>query len=337
MMVNVRRELLPTSAFLAGGLLLCSLGASAREGEAVVAQAQTPQAATPPAATAPATRHAADGRAPGVVELMNQVEDLQSEINRLRGQLEVLSNGLENAQKRQRDMYLDLDTRVRRIEQSASNAGPRAEAAPSPGDAEARPKPASPADLEARIKRQEQGAGAANAASVPAVPAGNPPPVTTTPPVTQPTAPTPPASPTRPAPPTTTAAAAPTSSDQHVRKAYDGGLAAYRAGDYQGAIAAFDGIVKRYPRDPLAPNAQYWIGDAWFNLRDFKSAAGAQQALINNYPDSPKVPDAILNLGSAYAALGDAAGARRAWEDLIARYPQSDAAEKGRQRLARLK
>jgi len=336
--VNVRRESLPTSAVLAGGLLLCSFGASAREGEAVVAQTQTPPAATqPPAQTAPATRHAADGRAPGVIELMNQVEDLQSEINRLRGQLEVLSNGLENAQKRQRDMYLDLDTRVRRIEQSAANAAPRAEAAPSASDAEARPKPSSPADLEARIKRLEPGAGAGNAASAAAVPAGNPPPVTTTPPVTQPTAPTPPTPPTRPAPPAATAAAAPTSSDQHVRKAYDGGLAAYRAGDYQGAIAAFDGIVKRYPRDPLAPNAQYWIGDAWFNLRDFKSAAGAQQALINNYPDSPKVPDAILNLGSAYAALGDAAGARRAWEDLITRYPQSDAAEKGRQRLARLK
>ncbi len=333
--MNVRRESLPTSAFLAGGLLLCSFGASAREGEAVVAQTQTPPAATqPPAQTPPATRHAADGRAPGVIELMNQVEDLQSEINRLRGQLEVLSNGLENAQKRQRDMYLDLDTRVRRIEQSAANAAPRADAAPPVSEAEARPKPASPADLDARIKRVEQGAGAGNVASVPAAPAGNSPPVTTTPPITQPTAPTPP---TRPAPPTATAAAAPTSSDQHVRKAYDGGLAAYRAGDYQGAIAAFDGIVKRYPRDPLAPNAQYWIGDAWFNLRDFKSAAGAQQALINNYPDSPKVPDAILNLGSAYAALGDAAGARRAWEDLITRYPQSDAAEKGRQRLARLK
>ena len=337
MIVNVRRESLPTSAVLAGGLLLCSFGASAREGEAVVAQTQTPPAATqPPAQTAPATRHAADGRAPGVIELMNQVEDLQSEINRLRGQLEVLSNGLENAQKRQRDMYLDLDTRVRRIEQNAANAAPRAEAAPSASDAEARPKPSSPADLEARIKRLEQGAGAGNAASAAAAPAGSPPPVTTTPPVTQPTAPTPPTPPTRPAPPAATAAAAP-SSDQHVRKAYDGGLAAYRAGDYQGAIAAFDGIVKRYPRDPLAPNAQYWIGDAWFNLRDFKSAAGAQQALINNYPDSPKVPDAILNLGSAYAALGDAAGARRAWEDLITRYPQSDAAEKGRQRLARLK
>jgi TolA-binding protein len=45
----------------------------------------------------------------------------------------------------------------------------------------------------------------------------------------------------------------------------------------------------------------------------------------------------MLNLGSAYAAQGDGANARRAWEDLVGRYPQTDAAEKARQRLARLK
>jgi TolA-binding protein len=45
----------------------------------------------------------------------------------------------------------------------------------------------------------------------------------------------------------------------------------------------------------------------------------------------------MLNLGSAYSALGDGPGARKAWEDLVARYPQSEAAEKARQRLARLK
>ena len=309
-------------------------GAQSREGDAlVIAQTQNPPAAAQPAPAAPAQRHtAADGRAPGVIELMNQVEDLQSEINRLRGQLEVLSNGLENAQKRQRDMYLDLDTRMRRMEQSATTPAPRTEApAPQASDSEARAKPATPSDPEARVKPQ-----GGNVSARAALPLGNPPPpVTTTQTVPAPAAPTPPARPTppaattprhRPAPPISTCAG-PMTAD----------LAAYRSGDYQGAIAAFDGIVKRYPRDPLAPNAQYWIGDAWFNLRDFKSAASAQQTLINNYPDSPKVPDAMLNLGSAYAALGDGAGARRTWEDLVARFPQSDAAEKGRQRLARLK
>jgi tol-pal system protein YbgF len=321
-------------ALIAGLMALSGLaGAQSSEGDGlVIAQNQNPPAAAQPAPAAPPQRHtAADGRAPGVIELMNQVEDLQSEINRLRGQLEVLSNGLENAQKRQRDMYLDLDTRMRRMEQGATTPAPRTEAPAAPAsDTEARAKPATPSDP---VKRVEPQGG--NVSATPAAAGNPPPPVATTQTVPAPAAPTPPARPTPPA--ATTAAAPSAASDTHVRRAYDSGLAAYRSGDYQGAIAAFDGIVKRYPRDPLAPSAQYWIGDAWFNLRDFKSAASAQQTLINNYPDSPKVPDALLNLGSAYAAQGDGVGARRTWEDLVARFPQTDAAEKGRQRLARLK
>jgi tol-pal system protein YbgF len=292
-----------------------------------------------------------DARNPGIVQLMNQVESLQADINKLRGQLEVLSNGLENAQKRQRDMYLDLDTRLRRIEQQSGDAARKEGQAPDLDERVKRleqraadgAKGQEPhiGELEARIKRLEQQLAAAS---------GNiPPPVASTAPApaaaqTAPAAspPTPPVKPTpSPVPAATTSAAAtnaPSASEQSaIRKAYDSGITAYRAGDYQGAIAAFDGIVKRFPRDPLAANAQYWIGDAWFNLRDFKAAAAAQQVLIANYPESPKIPDALLNLGSAYAAQGDNPNARKTFEDLIARFPQTDAAEKAKARLARLR
>jgi len=279
-----------------------------------------------------------DGRNPGIIQLMTQVESLQAEISKLRGQLEVLSNGLENAQKRQRDMYLDLDTRLRRIEAQGGEA--RKEGPSSPeleervkrleqrGGADgAKERDSQLAELEARIKRLEQQPSTASA-NIPA-------PVSATAPSTS-------TATVKPTTPATTANAStitpPSASDQSAaRKAYDAGVAAYRAGDYQGAITAFDGIVKHYPRDALAANAQYWIGDAWFNLRDFKAAAAAQQVLLTNYPDSPKVPDALLNLGSAYAAQGDNVNARKTLEDLMARFPQSDAAEKAKARLARLK
>lgn len=58
----------------------------------------------------------------GVVELLQQIEGLSSEIARLRGSLEVLANQNEQIQKRQRDFYLDLDSRLKRLE-SAPAAG----------------------------------------------------------------------------------------------------------------------------------------------------------------------------------------------------------------------
>ncbi len=237
----------------------------------------------------------------GVIELMNQVEAVNAELKRLRGELEVLTNALDNAQRRQKDMYLDLDTRLRRLEGG--------------GDA-AQQQDKARAELETRLKRLEAALAAREEdATAPA-------PAATTAAIPTPTPPTPPSVQS----PSVGEAATP-------RRAYDAALSAYRAGDYQGAIAAFDAFVKRNPRDPLAPNAQYWIGDSWFNLRDFRAAANAQQALIAAYPDSTKVPDALLNLSSAQFALGDTAASRKTLEEVIARYPQSEAAEKARQRL----
>src|SRR5258707_14610690 len=48
----------------------------------------------------------------GLLDLFTQIEALKVEINKLRGQIEVLNNNVENTAKRQSDMYLDLDTRV---------------------------------------------------------------------------------------------------------------------------------------------------------------------------------------------------------------------------------
>ncbi len=51
-----------------------------------------------------------------VLELANENEALRAEISKLRGQIEVLTNDLTNAQKRQQDFYVDLDNRMRKLE-----------------------------------------------------------------------------------------------------------------------------------------------------------------------------------------------------------------------------
>lgn len=46
----------------------------------------------------------------------NQLEAIKADIAKLRGQVEVLSYELEAAQKRQKDFYVDLDSRLRKLE-----------------------------------------------------------------------------------------------------------------------------------------------------------------------------------------------------------------------------
>ncbi len=74
-----------------------------------------------------------------LLELAGQIEALRGDIARLRGQLEVLQNQVENADKRGKDLYVDIDTRLRRLEQAkeAATDKPAAEAAPPPAEVKA--------------------------------------------------------------------------------------------------------------------------------------------------------------------------------------------------------
>jgi tol-pal system protein YbgF len=58
----------------------------------------------------------------GILELSNQINALRDEIARMRGQMELLSNQADNADKRQKDLYLDIDTRLRKLEQAGEKS-----------------------------------------------------------------------------------------------------------------------------------------------------------------------------------------------------------------------
>ena len=55
-------------------------------------------------------------------ELANQIQALREESARLRGQIETLNYELESAKKRQQDFYIDLDGRLRKLEQAQQQA-----------------------------------------------------------------------------------------------------------------------------------------------------------------------------------------------------------------------
>lgn len=60
-----------------------------------------------------------------ILDLQAQIEAQKAELRRLRGQNEELAHSLQDAEKRQRDSYIDLDTRVRRFEKLEAAVPPR--------------------------------------------------------------------------------------------------------------------------------------------------------------------------------------------------------------------
>jgi len=234
----------------------------------------------------------------GLADLSNQMQVLQTDIAKLRGQIEVVTYELEQTQKRQRDLYVDLDTRLRKIESSAAAAE--------------KIEPANPANAPAGAPP-----GVAPPAALPPPAAALPPPIAATPPVAIATS-----------PPLRNPA-----EGIAEQRAYDSALDAFKRGDYGGAITGFGTFVKTYPRSPLASSAQYWIGNAQYARRDYRASITTQRQLLKEYPDSSKAPDALLNIASAQGDMGDNAASRRTLEELMARYPKSDAATRARQRL----
>ena len=85
------------------------------------------------------------------LELSQQLERLRQEVTQLRGQLEVSANEVQMASKRQRDMYVDLDTRMRRLEL------PAAAGAVAPAAAGAAAAASEATDVEARAYEAAQG------------------------------------------------------------------------------------------------------------------------------------------------------------------------------------
>lgn len=57
------------------------------------------------------------------LDFANQIESIRADIAKLRGQIEELNYNLEATQKRQKDFYLDLDSRLRKLEPTAAEAG----------------------------------------------------------------------------------------------------------------------------------------------------------------------------------------------------------------------
>jgi len=56
------------------------------------------------------------------IDFANQLESIRADLAKLRGQQEVMSHDLDAAQKRQKDFYIDLDNRLRKLELTANEA-----------------------------------------------------------------------------------------------------------------------------------------------------------------------------------------------------------------------
>jgi len=130
-----------------------------------------------------------------------------------------------------------------------------------------------------------------------------------------------------------TANSAPSSVEQAVyAQAFD----ALKAGSYSVAITGFKDFLATYPQSPLAENAQYWLGDAYYVNHDFDAATGAFRTVIKKWPDSRKTPDALFMLGKTQFDQKQYAAARATLTEVTTKFPGTDAAKRAAEQLRKI-
>ncbi len=117
------------------------------------------------------------------------------------------------------------------------------------------------------------------------------------------------------------------------QRLYDAAWADYVASQYNLAVSEFENFLRTYPRSEQAGDAQYFIGECYYQQGMFKEAVAAYESGISTYPGSQRLPDMYFKRGMAFNALGLVDRARESWELVVKNFPNSDAGRLARQRL----
>ncbi len=100
--------------------------------------------------------------------------------------------------------------------------------------------------------------------------------------------------------------------------------------DFAKAETAFKAFIADHPKDKLAGNAQYWLGETYYVRHDYQKAAFAFAEGIEKYAKGPKAPDSLLKLGMSLARLDRTQQACTAFSRLKESFPKASETVKHR-------
>jgi len=195
-------------------------------------------------------------RSQGLLDLVQQVDQLKADLAKVRGQAEVNSHAVETAEKRQRDLYVDLDNRMRKLER-VGDASPATTAPAAAATATSAAAPAS-ADNAAENRAYESAFNLFKIGNYQAAIAGFESFLKTYP-----------------------------SSGFAANAQYWIGNSYSALRDYKSAIASQQKLLSLYPTSPKVPDAMLNMASSQADLGDKATSRKTLEEIIAKYPVSP--------------------------------------------------
>ena len=108
------------------------------------------------------------------------------------------------------------------------------------------------------------------------------------------------------------------------------------SGNLDLALQEFSDYVKYFGSTAEASNAQFNIGQLYYQKGDPGQAIVSLDALLQKYPDSSRVPDALYLKARSLLKLGRTAEGADTLRELMRRFPGTELADRARQELKTL-
>lgn len=296
----------------------------------------------------------------------DKISQQQKELQKLRGDNEVLVHKIDQVQKQQQDIFLDMDKRLQAI------ATPAAPESPVTTDENAVANQSSEKTVETSAEKKPSGEkptsttpattppvakAAKNIATSTAKPAEVKPvevkpanttvlakeavmtdtvkekqSVVTSPSTGAETLETP----TFAEPKTDDAAPTGTQPFESEESQYQKLMKLVDEGHEQQAAAGFEAFLQQYPQGKYSDNAQYWLGESYYAAGDYASAIRAFNALLVTYPESPKYPHALLKIAFSHYELKEFTKARELLQQVRNNYIGTSASRLAERRLKKM-
>lgn len=246
-------------------------------------------------------------RAPSDIRSMfAQLEAVKKELRLLRNMAEELQFDTGNTQRRQRDLFDDLDRRLIAMER---NGGTRVGGDTISGLAGTATglQGGEAAGLGTNLATDatRAAAGAATAASTPSVSTA------------------------------ATQTATPSVSLEQ-QNAYDQAFNMLKQSRYEDAISGFQQFTATWEQSQLTDDAYYWMAEAHYVNRNFGEALDGFLVVVSKYPNSPRVPESLLKIGYVQYDLKTYEEAAATFRDVIDRFPNHQVTAQAKTRLRRI-
>lgn len=227
------------------------------------------------------------------LDALTQLEELRTEMQTLRGDLEVTQHELAQLKQQQRDYYDDLNQRLNELTKKDTVSASVSPAVVNPPQATVVNTTNTTPDAYSGASGQP--AQAPNIAPGAIVD-------------------------------TTTAEAAVVNANGDL-PAYQVAYGFLQNKKYPEAVAAFNTYLSTYPQGEYVANVDYWLGEVYLIQHQYPKAEQAFSQVVNKYPSHQKAGDALLKLGYVYEANGDKQKALDTFLQVQQKYPNTTVAQ----------